>query len=103
MCVDFTDVNIATPKDCFPLRSIDLIVDATVGFKVMRFMDAYLGYQQIRMHLRDEEKTSFIIEDETYCYTRIPFGLKSARATYQRLENRMFENQIEKKRCIWIT
>lgn len=48
------------------------------------------------MHLKDEEKTSFITKDDTFCYTQIPFNLKNVSATYQRLVNRMFEDQLEK-------
>lgn len=46
------------------------------------------------MHPRDEEKTMFIIEEETYYYTRMFFGMKNARATYQRLVNKIFEHHI---------
>lgn len=54
--MDFTNVKFPTPKDCFPLPNIDQLVNATIGFKVMSFMDAYLGYHQIRMHQMNEEK-----------------------------------------------
>ena len=49
MCVDFTDLNKACPKDCFPLPRIDRLVDATVGFDVLCFLDAFKGYHQIEM------------------------------------------------------
>ena len=49
-CVDFTDLNKACPKDCFPLPRIDQLVDATAGHEVLSFMDAYSGYNQITMH-----------------------------------------------------
>ena len=62
MCVDFTDMNKACPKDCYPLPRIDLLVDATAGHSLLSFMDAYSGYNQIRMNPGDEEKTSFITD-----------------------------------------
>ena len=68
LCVDFTDLNKACPKDCYPLPHIDLLVDATVGHSILSFMDAYSGYNQTRMYLGDEEKASFITSRGTYCY-----------------------------------
>ena len=61
LCIDFTDVNKACPKDSFPLPRIDLIVDATVGHELLSFMDAFSDYNQISMDLDDQEKTSFVI------------------------------------------
>ena len=94
LCIDFTDVNKACPKDSFPLPRIDLIVDATVGHELLSFMDAFSGYNQINMDPGDQEKTSFVTAQGTYCYRVMPFGLKNAGATYQRLVNRMFQKQI---------
>lgn len=44
MCVDFTDLNKACPKDIFPLPTIDLLVDSTAGYQMLTFMDAFSGY-----------------------------------------------------------
>ena len=66
--IDFTDVNRACPEDNFPLPRIDLIVDATFGHELLNFMEAFSGYNQIRMNLSDQEKTSFVTEQGTYCY-----------------------------------
>ena len=57
-------------------------------------MDAYSGYNQIRMHPLDEEKITFITENANYYYKVMPFGLKNAGATYQILMNKVFANQI---------
>ena len=94
LCIDLTDVNRACPKDSFPLPRIDLIVDATAGHELLSFMDAFSGYNQINMYPDDQEKTSFVTAQGTYCYRVMPFGLKNAGATYQRLVNRMFQKQI---------
>ena len=94
LCIDFTNVNRACPKDSFPLPRIDLIVDATTGYELLSFMDAFAGYNQISMDPDDQEKTSFVTGQGTYCYRVMPFGLKNAGATYQRLVNRMFQMQI---------
>ena len=49
LCIDFTDVNLACPKDSFPLPRIDLIVDATTGHELLSFMDAFSGFNPISM------------------------------------------------------
>jgi hypothetical protein len=90
MCFDFTDLNRACPKDSFPLPWIDLLVDSTSGYELLTFMDAFSGYNQIHMDEVDQEKTSFITDRGLYCYKMMPFGLKNAGATYQRLVNKMF-------------
>ena len=91
LCIDFTDINTACPKDSFPLPRIDLIVDATAGHELLSFMDAFSGYNQISMDPDDQEKTSFVTAKGTNCYRVMPFGLKNEGATYQRLVNRMFQ------------
>ena len=82
LCIDFTDINKACPKDSFPLPRIDLIVDATAGHELLNFMDAFSGYNQISMDPDDQEKTLFVTAQGTYCYRVKPFGLKNAGATY---------------------
>ena len=90
MCIDFTDLNKACPKDSYPLPRIDQLVDSTAGHQLLSFMDAFSGYNQIKMDEADKEKTSFITSQGLFCYKMMPFGLKNARATYQRLVNHMF-------------
>ena len=82
MCVDFTDLNRACPKDSFPLPRIDQLMDSTAGHKLLTFMDAFSRYNQIRMAEEDQEKTSFITSQGLYCYKVMPFRLKNAGATY---------------------
>ena len=94
LCIDFTDINPTCPKDSFPLPRIDLIVDATADHELLSFMDAFSDYNHISMDPNDQEKTSFVKGQGTYCYRVMPFGLKNAGATYQRLVNRMFQKQI---------
>jgi len=89
MCVDFTDLNKACPKDSYPLPSIDALVDSAFGCKILSFLDAFSGYNQIKMHPRDESKTAFMTETSNYCYKVMPFGLKNAGATYQRLMDKV--------------
>ena len=90
ICVDFTDLNKACLKDSFPLPRIDQLVDSPAGHKLLTFMDAFSGYNQIKMAEEDQEKTAFITSQGLYCYKVMPFGLKNAGATYQRMVNKMF-------------
>ena len=94
MCVDFTDLNKACPKDPFPLPRIDQIVDSTAGCALLCFLDAYSGYHQISMGVEDEEKTAFTTPFGVFCYVKMPFGLKNAGATYQRCIQNCLQPQI---------
>ena len=94
VCVDFTNLNRACPKDPFPMPKIDQLVDATYGHPRMIFLDAFQAYHQIALATEDQEKTTFIFPDANYHYTMMPFGLKNAGATYQRMMMRMFWEKI---------
>lgn len=102
MCVDFTDLNKACPMDSFPLPRIDLFVDSTSGHELLSFMDAFLGYNQIHLNDADQENTAFITDRGLYCYKMMPFGLKNAGATYQRLVNKMFQDQISRNMEVYV-
>nr|CAE03096.2 OSJNBa0017B10.11 [Oryza sativa Japonica Group] len=94
MCIDYTDLNKACPKDPYPLPRIDQIVDSTAGCDLLCFLDAYSGYHQIRMAREDEEKNAFITPIGTYCYTTMPFGLKNVGPTFQRTTRISLGSQI---------
>ncbi|KAK8649493.1 hypothetical protein V6N13_130222 [Hibiscus sabdariffa] len=82
MCVDYRDLNRASPKDNFPLPHIDTLVDNTAGHSYLSFMDGFSGYNQIKMCPNDMSKTTFVTLWGTFCYKVMPFGLKNAGATY---------------------
>ncbi|PNX93533.1 hypothetical protein L195_g016687 [Trifolium pratense] len=94
MCVDYTDLNRAYSKDAYPLPNIEKLVDNSLGFKLLSFMDAYSGYNQIKMVEIDKKKTTFMTESSNYYYNVMSFGLKNACATYQRMMNKVFNNEI---------
>ena len=102
VCVDFTDLNKACPKDPFPMPKIDQLVDATVGHSRMSFLDAFQGYHQIPLALDDQEKTAFVNLIRNYHYKEMPFGLKNAGSTYQRMMTRIFKSQLGKNIAIYI-
>ena len=102
MCVDFTDLNKACPQDCYPLPEIDWKVESLCGYPFKCFLDAYKGYHQIQMVKEDEEKTAFHTSQGVYCYTKMPFGLKNAGATYQRLVDNAFEKQVGRNLEVYV-
>ena len=82
MCVDYTSLNKACPKDPYPFPHIDQIIDSTVGLELLYFLDAYSGYHQIQMKDSDQQATLFITPIRAYCYVTMPFRLKNTGATY---------------------
>ena len=102
VCVEFTDLNKACPKDPFPMPKIDQLVDATVGHPRISFLDAFQGYHQIPLVLDYQEKTAFVTPIGNYHYKVMPFGLTNAGSTYQRMMTRMFESQLGKNIEIYI-
>ena len=82
MCVDFTDLNNACPKDSYPLLRIDTLIDSTAKHELLSFMDAFSGYNQIKVNEDDQERTFFITSQGLFCYKVMLFGLKNAGATY---------------------
>lgn len=102
MCIDFTSLSKACPKDSYSLPEIDQKIESLDGFKLKCFLDTYKGYHQICMAKEDEEKTSFHTEQGTFCYEKMPFGLKNAGATYQRLMDNMFTSQLGRNIEIYV-
>jgi hypothetical protein len=94
MCIDFTDLNKACPKDEFPLPRIDSLVDAAASSELMSLLDCYSGYHQIWMKKEDEPKTSFITPSGTYCYLRMLEGLKNAGGSFSRMTAKVLHSQI---------
>jgi hypothetical protein len=94
MCIDFIDLNKACPKDEFPLSRIDSLVDATASSELMSLLDCYSGHHQIWMKKEDEPKTSFITPSGTYCYLRMPEGLKNVGGSFSRMTAKVLHSQI---------
>ena len=102
VCVDYTNLNNACPKDSFPLPRINQIVDSTAGQGMLSFLDAFSEYHQIPMAPTDEEKTAFITPHGLYCYKVMPFGLKNTSATYQRLMTKIFKPLVGRTMEVYI-
>ncbi|XP_073130883.1 uncharacterized protein [Henckelia pumila] len=102
MCVDFWDLNKACPKDCYPLPRIDQLVDSTADHELLSFLDSYQGYHQIPLAKEDKDKVSFVTSTGTHSYVVMTFGLKNAGATYQRLMDKVFKQQIGKNIEVYV-
>jgi hypothetical protein len=96
MCIDYTSLNKACPKDEYLMPCICHIVDSTTSCELLLFLDAYSGYHQINLAIDDEEKTMFIISFGIFCYTKMAFGLKNGGATYQKCIHIILEPHIGK-------
>jgi len=94
MCVDYTDLNRACPKDAYTLPNIDKLVDNSFGYKLLSFMDACSGYNQILMAEEDKQKTTFMSESGNYYFNVMPFSLRNAKATYQRMMNKFHDKKL---------
>jgi hypothetical protein len=94
MCIDYTCLNKACPKDPFPLPRIDQIVDSTSECDLLCFLDAYSGFYQIPMSREDEEDSAFITVDGLFCYISMPYSLKNALPTFVRAMHKTFGDLI---------
>ena len=102
MCIDFTNLNKACPKDPFPLPRIDQVIDSTAGCELLSFIDAYSGFHQIPLNQKDQIKTAFITPYGAYCYRFMCFGLRNAGATYQRCMQKCLQSQMSKNVQVYV-
>jgi hypothetical protein len=102
MCIDYTSLNKACPKDPYPLPRIDQIVDSTSGCDLLSFLDTYSGFHQIRMSREDRKHTAFVTVDGLYCYVVMPCGLKNALPTFVRAMSKTFGDLIRDKVEIYV-
>jgi hypothetical protein len=102
MCIDYTSLNKACPKDPYPLPRIDQIVDSTSGCDLLSFLDAYSGFHQIQMAREDRKHTAFVIVDGLYCYVVMPYGLRNALPTFVWAMSKTFEDLIRDKIEVYV-
>lgn len=92
--MNFQDLNRVCLKDSYPLSQIDQLVDATSGYEMLIFMDAFSGYNQIRMHSDDDVHTTFYVDSDIFCSHFMPFSLVNVGATYQRMVSKLFKGVL---------
>jgi len=93
MCIDI--LNKACPKDEYPLPHIDTLVDAAASSEMLSMLDCFSGFHQIFKNKLDEEKTSFTTPFSTYCYVRMPEGLRNAGCTFNRMIKIVLGDQLD--------
>ena len=96
-CLDFRNLNKVCPKDEFSLPNMDLLIDSAAGNTMFSFMDGFSGYNQVKMAPKDAEKTAFRTPMGNFYYTVMPFWLKNAGATYQRVMTAIFHDMMHQK------
>lgn len=78
MCIDYSDLNKACPKDFYPFPNINQLIDTTAGHELLSFMNDFSGYNQIKMDCQDWEQTAFITHIGVFGFRNMPFGLINA-------------------------
>jgi hypothetical protein len=102
MCTDFTILNKCFQNDDFPLSRIDEVVDPAIGYEIMALLECFSRYHQIWLREEDQEKTSFIMPFGTYCYLRMPEGLKNAGPTFYRMMKVILKEQLERNAFAYV-
>jgi hypothetical protein len=102
VCIDYTSLNKACPKDPYPLPRIDQIVDSTSGCDLLSFLDAYSGFHQIQMSREDRKHTAFVTVDGLYCYVVMPYGLKNALPTFVQAMSKTFGDLIRDRVEVYV-
>jgi hypothetical protein len=102
MCIDYTNLNKAYPKDPYPLPRIDQIMDSTSGCDLLSFLDAYSGFHQIQMSRQDMKHTAFLTMDGLYYYVVMPYGLKDALPTFVRAMSKTFGDLIRDRVEVYV-
>ena len=94
MCCDFRALNAKTVKDAYPLPRIDESMDALAGARWFSTLDLQSAYTQVPMHPDDQHKTAFTTPFGLYEHRRMAFGLCNAPATFQRLMQTAFREEM---------
>jgi hypothetical protein len=102
MCIDYTSLNKACPKDLYPLPRIGQIMDSTSRCDLLSFLDAYSGFHQIQMSREDWKHTAFVTVDGLYCYVVMSYGLENALPTFVRVMSKTFGDLIRDKVEVYV-
>jgi hypothetical protein len=102
MCIDFTELNKACPKDPYPLPRIDVIIDQAAGCDMLSLLDCFSGYHQVWMRREDEAKTGFTTPFGIFCFVRMPEGLRNARSTFNRMMKLILGKQLGRNASAYV-
>jgi hypothetical protein len=102
LCVDFQNLNRVSLKDNYPLPKMDYILQKVVGSQKISMLDGFSGYNQIMVHLDDQEKTTFTTPWGSFMYVKIPFGIMNAGENFQRAMDIAFSDEKDKFIVIYL-
>ena len=102
ICIDFRNLNKVSLKDNYPIPKMDIILHRVVGSQRMSMLDGFSGYNQILVHLEDQEKTISTTPLGTFMYSKMPFSLINAGATFQRAMDIAFSKERDKFVVIYL-
>ena len=102
MCVDYRGLNEITKKESFPMPNINHLLDSLAGSKYFSSLDLGQAYYQVALQKESQEKTAFSTKEGQFCFNRLPFGLATAPATFQRLMHHMLEGIIFKGAIVYL-
>jgi hypothetical protein len=102
MCIDYTNLNKACPKDLYPLPRIDQIMDSTSGCDLLSFLDAYSSFHQIQMSRQDRKHTTFVTVNGLYYYVVMPYSLKNALPTFVWVMSKTFGDLIRDRVEVYV-
>jgi hypothetical protein len=102
MCIDFTELNKACPKDPYPLPRINIIIDQAVGCEMLSLLDCFSGYHQVWMRREDEAKTGFTTPFGIFCFVRMPEGLRNARPTFNCMMKLILGSQLGRNASAYV-
>jgi ribonuclease HI len=102
MCIDFTELNKACPKDPYPLPRIDVIIDQVAGCDMLSLLDCFSRYHQVWMRREDEAKTRFTTPFGIFCFIRMPEGLRNAGSTFNRMMELILGSQLGRNASAYV-
>jgi hypothetical protein len=102
MCIDFTELNKACPKDPYPLPRIDVIIDQAAGCDMLSLLDCFSGYHQVWMRREDEAQTGFTTLFGIFCFIRMPECLRNAGSTFNRMMKLILGSQLGRNASAYV-
>jgi hypothetical protein len=102
MCINFTELNKACPKDPYPLPRIDIIINQAAGCEMLSFLDSFSGYHQVWMRREDEAKTGFTTPFGIFCFVRMQEGLRNAGPTFNRMMKLILGSQLGRNASAYV-